>query len=438
MNKKVAIAGFGIEGHSAYKYFAAQGGYDMTIADEHPISDVPSGAKQLIGKDIFAELTDFDIVVRTPSIRPDRIKANGEITSTVKKFFEVCPSKNIIGVTGSKGKGTITTLIYKMLQAAGKRVHIGGNIGVPVLDMLDDIKPDDIVVLELSSFQLWDLHQSPHIAVVGMIAPDHLDVHTDFDEYLAAKSNIARWQKPGDFIIYHPTNVYARRIAEKSPATFKFRFGTQEAAYIDGDRIVIEGYEVCKLSDVNIPGAHNLENICAAISAAWQLVGDDAAFREAIRGFREAIKDFKGLNHRLQLVRTVDGVKYYDDSFATTPDSAIVALRAFIPPKIIILGGSDKGADFDELAAEVAKQDIRQAILIGNMRFKLQTALKRVGFEDVRLFDEQSNMNEIVGYAHKIARPGDVVLLSPACASFDMFKNYNDRGDQFIASVRKL
>lgn len=432
MNKKAAIVGFGVEGRSSYDYFAKQG-YDITIVDEHPVGGLPPDAKFLTGKDALDKLEDFDVVVRSPGVPLHHIKTNGEITSNTKEFFRVCKTKDIIGVTGSKGKGTTAMLVWEMLKQAGKQSYIGGNIGKPALDLLETTSDDleEIIILELSSFQLWDLDVSPHVAVVLMVEPEHLERHKDLDDYLNAKTNLVSHQKAEDLTIYLPGNQYVERIVAKSTAGKKLPYTQAPGAHVADGWIEIDGIKICQTNRLALIGQHNIDNACAAVTAAWQYTKDVGAIAKAL--YR-----FAGLPHRLQFVAEVRGVKYYDDSIATTPGSAIAALRAFRQPKIIILGGSDKGADFTELAQEVAKSGVKEAILIGEMRFKLQAALNKAGFTDTVYFDKKSKMGDIIDYAQKSAEPGDIVILSPACASFDMFKGYTDRGDQFIDSVRGL
>lgn len=424
---KVALAGYGVEGQAAYRYFSARGD-TITIFDEKPV-EAPQGVAVKHGPTIFEDMYGYDLVVRTPGLRPDRIKTDAPITSITKEFFKRCPAP-IIGITGSKGKGTTSTLIYKMLQAAGKTAHLVGNIGNPALDELHAVAPTDVVVYELSSFQLWDMEQSPHIAVVLMVEPEHLDVHTDVQEYYDAKARIVEYQTPSDVTVYLPSNPLTTGIALRGTGK-KIPYTEAPGAHLEDGRIVMGDKQIIQTADILLPGQHNVDNACAAITAMWQIAQDVEAIASVLR-------TFDGLEHRLKLVATKGGVSYYDDSIATTPGSAIAALRAFHEPKIIILGGSDKGADFTELAREVARQDVKAAILIGAMRGRLQAALTAVGFTHNELFDETTTMQQIVVKAHELAQSGDVVILSPACASFDMFKNYKDRGEQFIAAANQL
>ncbi len=427
---KVAILGHGAEGRSALQYFQAQGA-EITVFDANPEFNVtlPEAVKLVAGANYLDTLNGFDVVVRSPAIRPGAIVTDGTVTSVTKLFFDHCPAP-IIGVTGSKGKGTTSSLIFDMLERSGITAHFAGNIGTPALDILDDIQPSDVVVLELSSFQLWDLNVSPRIAVVLMIEPDHLDVHKEYEEYVQAKANIARWQTPDDTVFYHPKNQDSKLIAETSGGT-KQPYGKAPAAHVENGFFVIDGQKLCETSELQLPGEHNVENACAAISAAWQYTQNTEAIVETLR-------TFSGLDHRLKLVGEKHGVQYYDDSIATTPGSAIAALHAFSQPKILILGGSSKGADFRELATEMTRADIRSVFLIGDEARRIAADLEDAQFNNYKLLGSDIRMHDIVELAADTAQSGDVVILSPACASFGMFENYKDRGDQFIRAVQQL
>lgn len=429
---KIAIAGYGVEGKANYDYYTSRG--EVTIVDEREtLEDVPASAKTILGKGAFEKLDGFDLVVRTAGLAPKKLKTSGKIWSATNEFFEKCPAA-IIGVTGSKGKGTTCSLIASILREAGETVRVVGNIGVPALSVLPEVKPTDIVVYELSSFQLWDLEKSPEIAVVLMIEPDHLDVHASFEEYVAAKSNIRKHQGKNDVCFYHPTNKYSRQIASASKQPNAYRYGAPGSpcsVYVKDGNFMVDDGVICPVDALQLPGKHNAEeNACAAINAALEFNADYAAVERGLRAFT-------GLEHRLKFVREVKGVKYYDDSIATTPGSAIASMQAFDQPKIIILGGSEKGADFAEMAAVAAETNVKLAILIGSEAEKIEHLLKQKNVPLKNLGTDIS-MKEIVKTAEERAEPGDVVVLSPACASFGMFKNYKDRGDQFIAAVENL
>lgn len=426
---KIAIAGYGVEGEANYAYWSKDPANEITIVDQKDVPDkpIPPGVATILGPDVFQHLEGFDVVVRTAGLAPHKIKTDGKVWSGTNEFFAKCKAP-IVGVTGSKGKGTTSSLVASILEAAGRKVWLVGNIGLASLDILDQISPDDIVVYELSSFQLWDVEKSPHISVVLMIEQEHLDVHRSMEEYVAAKANIAKFQTPADVVIFNAENEYARAIAEGSNAQ-KVGFPSDQFAHIKDDQFYYGDQKICSVDALKIVGVHNRYNAMAAIDAVWEYVQDPAVIEAGLGNFR-------GLPHRLAFVRTVDGVDYYDDSIATTPGSAIAGLRAFDKPKVIILGGSHKGSDFSELAAEMMKHEV-QAILIGDEAPVIADALKAVGFEKSEII-ENATAQGFVKRAQELAKPGSVVLLSPSAASFGLFKNYADRGEQFVAAVNAL
>lgn len=440
---KIAIAGYGLEGKQNYKYFNKPGN-DLTIVDEREDIDTPSDAKYITGDGAYDDMSQFDMVIRTAGLSPLKIKKAKLVWSATNEFFAKCKAP-IIGVTGTKGKGTTSSFITSILRSSGKKVHLVGNIGVPALSVLPDIRPEDFVVYEMSSFQLWDIKYSPHIAVVLMIEPDHLDVHTDFEDYLKAKSNIRRWQNLNDICIYHPSNPFSQKIASVTLATLDqttngdylnniHRYGIKDdgLVYIKDDFFYTNDRKICPISCVKLPGKHNLENACAAMSAVLELKLDISDNQ-----FAEGLRSFTGLPHRLKYVSEINDVKFYDDSISTTPGSAIAAIKSFTSPKVLILGGSYKGGDFTDLVKEIKKSNIRQIILMGDEANRIEQFLKDAGIvKYVNL--ERCSMFEIVSKAASAASPGDVVILSPACASFGMFKNYQDRGKKFINAVDLL
>lgn len=422
---KIAIAGYGVEGKSAYRYVrAAYPEAEITIYDQKPITDAPDGAALIIGDDVFAAIK-ANIVFRSPSINPRLLADAGEVTSVTKTFFEKCPT-HIIGVTGTKGKGTTASLIHSILQAAGKKSWLVGNIGVPALDVLSEISAEDVVVYETSSFQLWDMDQSPHVAVVLMIEPDHLDVHKDFAEYIDAKSQIAIHQTSSNVLVFASKNVSSSHIADMSNAV-KRPYQNAQYGHVADDFFFYNEQKLCSISSLKLPGKHNLDNACAAINAVWDYVQDG-------NSIAAGLAEFEGLPHRLKFVAEVGGVKYYDDSIATTPGSAIAAIRSFEQPKVIILGGYDKGADYKELIIE-CRNTQSSVIAIGANKQKIVELCAEIGVE---CGQEPGDMALIVRRASIKAKKGSVVILSPAAASFDMFKSYSDRGDQFVAAVKQL
>lgn len=426
---KVAIAGYGIEGKASYDYWYARGD-DVTIVDERDLSayDLPYGAKSILGKSAFRSLDGFDLVVRTPSLPPAKLKRAAKLWSATNEFFANCPAP-IIGITGTKGKGTTASLTASILRAAGKTVHLVGNIGVPALAELPKIASDDIVVFELSSFQLWDLEASPQVSVVLMMEPDHLDIHKNLQDYIDAKSNIRRHQSGEDICLYHPTNTLSKRIAQTAtgPAA-RYAVADDGQVYIKENTFFIQDTKLCSIDAVQLPGHHNLENACAAISAAYRFTDDRSAIETGL-------KAFSGLPHRLKFVRELRGVTYYDDSIATTPGSAIAALQAFSQPKLIILGGKDKGADYRPLI-ELCRDTDTHVLAIGSNGPAIAKLCEKAHVAVTEL--GMAPMADIVAAAAREAIDGSAVILSPAAASFDMFLNYSDRGDQFVAAVEKL
>lgn len=426
---RVAIAGYGVEGAVNCKYWLDQGA-EVVVFDQktEPDSTLPAGIELRSGENVFSEMDGFDLVVRTASLNPKLIKTDGKVWSATNEFFAQCPAP-IIGVTGTKGKGTTCTLIAKILKNTGRTVHLVGNIGVPALEVLPDIQADDIVVFELSSFQLWDIEQSPETAVLLMIEQDHMNVHEGMDDYVMAKANIGRFQTEDNLLVLHPTNPLTAKAATVSPA-HKKHYMTSEGATIVDDKVKIDGTDICSVSDVGLLGAHNLENICAAITAAWR-------YTQSVAAIAEAVRDFKGLEHRLEFVRELDGVRYYNDSFSTGPGATRAAINSFSEPLVLIVGGSDKGAGMAPLIDALDSQKHR-VILIGSSADALEQQCKEHGFEAVVNAGSATTMADIVAVAQSHAQVGDVVLLSPAHASFDMFKNVYDRGTQFKAEVSKL
>ncbi|MCL2038128.1 UDP-N-acetylmuramoyl-L-alanine--D-glutamate ligase [Candidatus Saccharibacteria bacterium] len=420
---KIAIAGFGLEGKSNLKYFRHKfPKAEFVVFDEREkLEDVPVGVETVLGEDAFAQINGFDLVLRTAGLVLRKIPSdNKKIWSATNEFFAECPAQ-IIGVTGTKGKGTTSTMITEILRAHiadfGPRVHIVGNIGTPALEMLSDIHEGDYVVYELSSFQLWDVEMSPQTAVVLRIEPDHLDVHEDFADYVAAKGNIARWQSVDDAVIFFDQNDYSREIAELSQG--------HKIPYPDGIEL--------RENILRVQGAHNVENAKAAIAATRAAVPEISE-----TAIEKGLHDFRGLPHRLEFVREVDGVKYYDDNYSSAPGATIAALRAFDVPEILILGGIDKGANYDKLITELHAAKIKKIILVGKVREKLAAILHDAEITaDIEILNDPS-MREIVAAARESANPGDVIIMSPAHASFDMFKNFTDRGQQFRAEVEKL
>ena len=531
---RIAIIGYGREGKSLFRFIRRSPqfrGAELWVLDKDPRVKVPRGVRRMLGKNYLARLERFDLVFRSPGIpyvTPELVRARKRgvhFSSPTKLFFEEAARRGakIIGVTGTKGKGTTSTLIYSILKHAGKKAFLAGNIGTPALDIVSKLDRRSWVVLELSSFQLIDLGEhvrkpsfvatrrelraknlkrdegvpqgtsrsdegfvaedsgtlaeygasghalSPHIAVVLMVTSEHMDWHANLKEYVAAKENIVRFQSPRDYAIIAEEYPRSRAFARLTPAKI-FSYSKQRkvkrGAWVeDGAFWFSNGVKrgkICATSDLWIPGFHNLDNTCAAITAAKIAGVKNNAIKNAIR-------EFRGLEHRLELVRVLHvprrqtqnttqinadkhstnirvnprldpresaSIRFYDDSYSTTPETGIVAVAAFDAPKILILGGSKKGSDFRKLGAAISRSKSVKAIIGIGVEWP---RIKRfVHNPRITIVEGCRNMREIVRAARNLAAPGDVVLLSPACASFDMFKNYGDRGRQFKKFVRQL
>lgn len=427
---KIAIAGYGVEGKASFLYWNTAEN-DVTIVDERSeVPDLPEGVPTILGAEAFSQLTAFDLIIRSPSINPKKLPYGDKVWSATNEFFAKCPAE-IIGVTGTKGKGTTCSLIAIILQAAGKTVHLVGNIGTPALAELPKVHSGDVVVYELSSFQLWDIKKSPQTAVILPIEPDHLDVHDDWDDYVAAKANIARFQYPPDETIYHPENDTSKQIGEDHGAV-RIPYLSETGAYVKDGLFWLKETKLCSTDCLHLPGQHNVENACAAITAAAAFLKDEEV------GLAEAVKQglsmFDGLPHRLKFVIEKKGVKYYDDSIATTPSAAMAAVSAFDEGKVIILGGQSKGGSYDELL-RLCERTGTKVIAIGAIGQHLADLCAQHGVVG-RYVD--GLMDEVVAAADEMAVRGDVVLLSPAAASFDQYDNYAVRGDQFITAAERL
>ena len=399
------------------------------------------GAELRLGEDYLNGI-DADVIFRTPGMRPDvpellAAKERGSVvTSEMQVFFEVCPCP-IIAVTGSDGKTTTTSIIAEFFRAAGRTVWVGGNIGHPLLAETEQIKPDDIAVLELSSFQLLDMTRSPHIAVLTNLAPNHLDVHRDMAEYIAAKENIFRHQSAGDIAIFNRDNDITREQSTRATAhvrLFSRRDTVADGAFVRDGAIWLRSSagerEIVQTADIRIPGQHNVENYCAAIAAVDGLVPDEV--------IRIVAKEFNGVEHRIELVRERRGVKWYNDSIASSPTRTIAGLRSFDRQVILIAGGYDKHIPFTPLAPEIVEH-VKLLILCGATANAIRSAVTGYeGYHGAPEMIEVKTLQEAVALASERAESGDIVTLSPACAAFDQFANFMERGKAFKALVASL
>lgn len=456
MAMKIAVIGFGVEGRALVAYFLARG-EEVTVCDiAEKLEGVPKGVTLEIGKGYLKGLEKFDAIFRSPGIpylKGEFDAVRGKLTSLTKYFFEHCPCP-IVGVTGTKGKGTTSSLLYEMLKTArtNAAVFLGGNIGHPPLAFLDKLTKKDIVVLELSSFQLQDLNVSPHVSVVLGITPDHQDHHKNFEEYVEAKKNIVKFQKAGDVAVFDNDNEVAAGFAKATKAKkrfFSIEKPVKEGGFVKVGSLILKhgttGTIIGEKGCTKLIGEHNLKNIFAAAIVAQEL-------DVPVEVITKAVKEFSGLPHRLELVREASGVRYYNDSASTNPDTTIAAVRAFTSPLIVILGGSEKNADFSTLGKEIAQRlNVRAVILMGATREKIERAIeeacaqeeKRRGEITARTGRSQptraapldlilaESYQESFMVSKLLAESGDTVLLSPACASFDMFNDYKERGEIF-------
>lgn len=433
----IAIVGYNTEGRVTHDYFDAQG-HQLTICDQNTDVEVPEGAESVLGEHYLDDLDRFDLIVRTAGLPPRLIleknpNVAAKITTHVNEFLRVCPTKNVIGVTGTKGKGTTSTLIAQMLEAAGKIVRLGGNIGLPPLTFLDELDENSWVVLELSSFQLIDLQHSPHIAVCLMVVPEHLNWHPDINEYTEAKSQLFARQTAEDIAIYYAANETSKLIAAAGQGQ-KIPYFAQPGATVDNGCISISGQELCRTDELQLLGEHNWQNACAAVTAVWQVTQDV----EAIRG---VLTSFKGLPFRIELRATKNGVRYYNDSYATGIDASLAAYAAIPGKKVMVIGGFDRMLDLSKLPEELKKDPagLRKVMLIGASAERTKQVFDEHDFKDYLMCDA-TDMKTIVEHATMIAHSADndAVVLSPGFASFDMFKNFEERGRQFNAEVEKL
>lgn len=447
--KRVAVIGIGVSNTPLIKTLL-EAGISVTACDKTPRENFGPLAEELesLGATLclgetYLDGLDQDVIFRSPGIRPDippflaALEKGSVLTSEMEAFFQVCPCK-IIAVTGSDGKTTTTSLIAEMLKNAGYTVHVGGNIGKPLLSEADTMGKDDVAVLELSSFQLMTLQASPDIAVFTNLSPNHLDVHKSMEEYAQAKENIFSHQGPGDLAIFNQDNDLTRAMAERAPGRV-MRFSRQgpveEGTYVEHGMIYVshggQKRALFAADRILIPGQHNVENYLAAIAAVQGLVPDEVILHTA--------ETFPGVEHRIELVRTKDGVRYYNDSIASSPTRTIAGLRSFHQKVILIAGGYDKKIPFDVLGKEV-QDHVKTLVLTGHTAEKIRQAVVqsegyREGHPAILMEDD---FQQAVLAASRSAQEGDVVILSPACASFDHFKNFAQRGQTFKDIVNAL
>lgn len=406
---KIALLGYGKEGQAAENYFKTHFDAECDIFENFTYDEIKK-----------RDYSSFDYILRSPSVPPLGLKNESSLT---KYFFDHCPCP-IIGVTATKGKGTTCSFIKSILDSLGENAYLVGNIGTPSIEILDQLTANSVVVYEMSSFQLWDLEKSPHIAVLGHLEPDHLNIHKDYADYLGAKANITRWQTEKDYLIYYSKNPETVKIADTSNA--------QKIPY---------PYEVPQeiLAAIHLPGVHNQENTLAAIAAvaSYQNISPDEFIREKKSQIIKGLSNFRGLPHRLEFLRELNGVKYYDDNFSTNPSSTRVAVNSFPDNNVVlIIGGRDKTnyEDLPEIYEIIKAPQIKKVILIGESGRELTNR-----YQDSR-FTLANSLEEAVQSAKQEAENlnSAIVIMSPSAASFDMFENVYDRGKQYQKIISNL
>ena len=438
--KKIAVLGLGVSNRPLVRLLL-EFGCDVTGCDKTPREKLDEevlllereGCRLRVGEG-YLDGVEADVVFRTPGMHPgnpaiEALRRRGaEITSEMEVFFELAPCF-IVAVTGSDGKTTTTTLIAEMLKAEGKTVWLGGNIGTPLLPLCRQMKPEDYAVVELSSFQLMDMKRSPQRAVVTNLAPNHLDVHRDMEEYVQAKKNIFRFQNPGDLLVLNADNAITASFTGRGETHFFSRKDRTNCVWEENGVIYRRGEKVLASEEILIPGTHNVENYMAAIAAVDGLVRDET--------IRQVARNFGGVEHRIELVRVKDGVKFYNDSIASSPSRTIAGLRSFTQKVILIAGGYDKHIPYDVLGPEICAH-VSKLFLCGATAGKIRAAVEQVEGSEKPEITDCGDFENAVRTAAAAAKAGDIVLMSPASASFDQFKNFMVRGECFKRIVKEL
>ena len=451
-NKKVAVIGVGVSNIPLIEYLHEKEA-EVTIFDSKEEEKIDTNIiekikkynfKYYFGENSLSNLKGYELIFRSPSCLPTRKelveeKQRGAIVTTeIEQLMKMAPCK-IIGITGSDGKTTTTTLTYEIIKNAGYTCHLGGNIGIPIFTKLNEIQPEDIIVLELSSFQLMEMEVSPDIAAITNITPNHLNIHKDYQEYIDAKKNIFKNQKNDGILVLNADNEITNNCKEEAHGNVILFSSKQK---LDNGFIVDNGIikectdgirkHLIAVKDLKLRGEHNYQNICTALALTKTLVDTDDAL--------ETIKEFSGVHHRLELVRTIDGVEWYNDSASTSPTRGISALNAFGNKEIILIaGGADKNLDYTPIGKPIVEK-VKSLILIGQTATKIFDAVKY----ELEVQNKQLDIHmcetfkQSIELAKRIAKPGQIVLFSPASTSFDMFKDMYDRGDKFKEEVNNL
>lgn len=446
--KKIAVIGAGVSNLPLLKKLVAWG-CDVTLFDRKEEGELKEEIQEWIredkmkaslGEHYLEKLVGFEVIFRSPSFLPINpyLLAEKErgayVTTEVEQVIRFSKAK-IIGVTGSKGKTTTTTIIATLLKNMGYHVYLGGNIGVPLFCEIEKIKPEDYVVLELSSFQLMGMEVSPKVAVVTNISPDHLDVHGSYEEYIEAKKDIFKHQDADDFLVLNADDKIVQAFASEAKGQVRF-FGSEkqdDAFYLKEDKICLGEKVVVDCSKLLLRGKHNYLNICAALNAILEDIPEDC-------DLEPLLKKIPSVTHRLEFVRELNGVKWYNDSASTTPDKSMGGLYAFSEDIVLIAGGSDKNISYEPMAMPILEK-VSKLILFGQTKNKIYEAVKeaqkRTNSYDLEVY-VMDTLEEVVEVAYRVSVPGEVVLFSPASASFDMFQNAYQRGDFFKNLVLEI
>lgn len=448
-NKKIAVIGSGVSNLPLFKYLYELN-CNITLFDQKKYEELEEEAKQAIatyniktslGKNYLNNLNNFDIIFRSPSCLPTNphlIKAQESgsiITTEIEQVIKLAPCK-IIGVTGSDGKTTTTTLIYELLKSLGYNTYIGGNIGTPLFTKLKNIKKDDIIVLELSSFQLMNMQVSPNISVITNISPNHLDIHTNYQEYIQAKKNIYLHQTEQDTLILNYDDELVKTFKEEAKGQVRYfssQYNLKNSYILENNYIKYNNTTFINTKDLKIKGKHNYINICTALNTIKDFIG---AKEEQVKN---TIKSFNGVAHRIEFIRELNGTKWYNDSASSSPSRTLAGLNAFDEDIILIAGGYDKNIPYEPLAKPIL-QKVSKLILFGNTKEKIYNAVmkeKKNTNSNLQIY-VLDTLEEVVEVAKMLSTPEEIVLFSPASASFDMFKNAYQRGNKFKELVNKL
>lgn len=445
-NKNVAVVGIGVSNIPLIEFLinleAKVTAFDKKTKEE--LGEVVAkyekqGVKFQLGEGYLDKLTGFEVIFKTPSMRIDgkeltAAKAEGAyITSEMEEFIRYCPAK-IYGITGSDGKTTTTSLVYAILKAAGYRTWVGGNIGTPLFTKIEEIQPDDRVVLELSSFQLMTIDTSTDIALITNLSPNHLDMHKDLEEYIDSKKNIYKFQGSNDLLILNDDNDVTKGIEGEGKGrlyTFSRQHAVENGAYYKDGDLFVNGQKVCSKDEVRLKGMYNIENLLAAFA----MTADEVD----VEYMKQVASEFTGVEHRNEFVRNYKGVEFYNNSIASSPTRTLASLKAFEKPVILIAGGRDKKVPFDSLAFE-GYPYIKELILLGEAKMQIEFVFNKLKQEkgiEVPVHIVET-LEDAVNKAMEISKEGDIVTLAPACTSFDMFANFEVRGNRYKDIINEL